>query len=87
LTTSSLLGVGRIADRPVVRDGRIEVRPMLNLMISIDHRQLDGLVAYRLLRDVCRALESPDKLLDEQDRALLTSSGRALTQGRMDGQP
>jgi pyruvate/2-oxoglutarate dehydrogenase complex dihydrolipoamide acyltransferase (E2) component len=51
--------------RPIVVDeqDRVEVRPMLALTLSADHRVIDGIVAARFLSDLATALESPDLLL------------------------
>ena len=43
--------VGRIADRAVVRDGVVVVRPMLPLTLSFDHAVIDGAPAARFTRD------------------------------------
>ncbi|MGO4842750.1 2-oxo acid dehydrogenase subunit E2, partial [Rhizobiaceae sp. 2RAB30] len=44
---SALLGIGRIADEPVVRDGAIVIRPMMMMSLTFDHRLIDGAVAGR----------------------------------------
>jgi pyruvate dehydrogenase E2 component (dihydrolipoamide acetyltransferase) len=61
----AILAVGSIVRRPVVVDDqdRVEVRPMLALTLSADHRIVDGIVAARFLSDLVAALESPDLLL------------------------
>ena len=56
---SAILGVHRATDRPVVRDGQIVVRKMMNLSITFDHRILDGMTAARFILDVVRLLEHP----------------------------
>ena len=53
-----ILGLYRIADRPVVRDGAVVARPMGNLSITFDHRFLDGMVAAAFLQAVIAQLES-----------------------------
>ncbi len=53
-----ILGLYRIADRPVARDGAVVVRPMGNLSITFDHRYLDGMIAAAFLQDVIAQLES-----------------------------
>jgi pyruvate dehydrogenase E2 component (dihydrolipoamide acetyltransferase) len=62
---SAILAVGSIVRRPVVVDkqDRVEVRPMLSLTLSADHRVVDGIVAAQFLSDLVAALESPDLLL------------------------
>src|ERR671919_2890331 len=59
---AAILGTGRIADRAVVIDGQVEVRPTLTLALSFDHRVLDGADADRAMTDLTRLLESPFRL-------------------------
>lgn len=54
-----ILGVHRATDRPVVRDGQIVVRKMMNLSITFDHRVMDGMTAAKFALDVVRLLEHP----------------------------
>jgi pyruvate dehydrogenase E2 component (dihydrolipoamide acetyltransferase) len=56
---TGILGVHRAIDRPVVRDGQIVIRKMMNLSITFDHRVLDGMTAARFVLDVVRLLEHP----------------------------
>jgi len=58
----AILGVHKIVDRPVVRDGQIVVRPMMNAAIGFDHRVVDGELAVKFLRRVCELLEKPELL-------------------------
>ncbi len=60
---AAILAVGRIADRAVVRDGEIVIRPMMNLTISIDHRILDGVIAATFLQSLKNYIENPVNLL------------------------
>jgi len=60
---ASILGVGRIADTPVVIDGGIAVRKMMSVVLSIDHRVVDGAAAAVFLQAVKVALESPRERL------------------------
>ena len=60
---AAILTVGRIADRAVVRDGAIVIRPMMNLTISIDHRILDGVIAATFLQSLKNYIENPVNLL------------------------
>ncbi len=55
----AILGVTAIRERPVVRDGEIVVRHMMNLSLSCDHRVVDGAVAALFMRDLVRLLEDP----------------------------
>jgi pyruvate/2-oxoglutarate dehydrogenase complex dihydrolipoamide acyltransferase (E2) component len=56
---SAILGVHRATERPVVRNGQIVIRKMMNLSITFDHRILDGMTAARFVLDVVRLLEHP----------------------------
>ena len=58
----AILGVHKIAERPVARDGQVVVRPMINLAIGFDHRVVDGELAVKFLRRVCELLERPELL-------------------------
>ena len=60
---AAILAVSRIADRAVVRDGEIVIRPMMNLTISIDHRILDGVIAATFLQSLKNYIENPVNLL------------------------
>ncbi|MGO3373845.1 dihydrolipoamide acetyltransferase family protein [Brochothrix thermosphacta] len=55
---AAILQVESIVKRPVVKDGMIAVRDMVNLCLSIDHRVLDGLVAGRFLQEVKNNVEA-----------------------------
>lgn len=61
----AILGLGRIQEKPVVVEGRIEVRKMLPLSLSFDHRVVDGAEAARFLNTVIDHLEDPDLILLE----------------------
>ena len=54
----AILGLHRIADRPVVRDGEIVVRRMGNVSVTFDHRAVDGVVAAAFCLDVIDRLQS-----------------------------
>lgn len=56
----AILGVHKIAPRPVVRSGRIVIREIMHLSLSQDHRVVDGAVGARFLQDVIARLESPE---------------------------
>ncbi len=60
---SAVLGLHRIEDRPVVRDGQIVPRPMMYLALSYDHRLIDGREAVTFLKTVKEAIEDPTRLL------------------------
>jgi pyruvate dehydrogenase E2 component (dihydrolipoamide acetyltransferase) len=55
----AILAVGAIEDQPVVVEGDLEIRPMMSLTLTCDHRALDGAVAAEFLRTVRSLLEEP----------------------------
>ncbi len=57
---AAILGVHKAADRPVVRDGAIVVRRMMNLSVTFDHRILDGMTAAKFILGVIEKLEQPE---------------------------
>lgn len=66
---TAILGVGRIIDRPVVSNGEIEIRPMMYLSLSFDHRAIDGAQAVRFVQRLARILQDPSStLVDESTR-------------------
>jgi 2-oxoglutarate dehydrogenase E2 component (dihydrolipoamide succinyltransferase) len=60
---SAVLGLHRIEDRPVVRDGQIVIRPMMYIALSYDHRLIDGREAVTALKTIKEAIEEPTRLL------------------------
>mgnify|MGYP002544309521 CR=1 FL=1 len=54
-----ILAVGAMTDTPVVRDGQIVVRPMMNLVLTYDHRVIDGAPAAQFLSRLKELLENP----------------------------
>src|SRR5262245_50931414 len=62
---SGILGMHRIEDRAVVRNGEIVVRPMMNLALSYDHRIVDGKDAVTFLVRVKECLEDPQRFVLE----------------------
>jgi 2-oxoglutarate dehydrogenase E2 component (dihydrolipoamide succinyltransferase) len=60
---SGILGMHRIEERPVVRDGQIVARPMMYLALSYDHRVVDGKEAVTFLVHVKEAIEDPKRLV------------------------
>ena len=60
---SAVLGLHRIEDRAVVRDGQVVVRPMMYVALSYDHRLIDGREAVTFLKIVKEAIEDPTRLL------------------------
>jgi 2-oxoglutarate dehydrogenase E2 component (dihydrolipoamide succinyltransferase) len=60
---SGILGMHKIQDRPVVVAGKIEIRPMMYLALTYDHRIVDGKEAVTFLVRVKEALEEPARLV------------------------
>ena len=60
---SAVLGMHRIEERPVARDGQVVIRPMMYLALSYDHRLIDGREAVTFLVRVKEAIEDPTRLL------------------------
>ena len=60
---SGILGMHRIEQRPVARDGQVVIRPMMYLALSYDHRIVDGREAVTFLVKVKEGLEDPERLL------------------------
>ena len=59
---SAVLGMHNIIERPVVVDGKVEVRPIMYLALSYDHRIIDGKEAVSFLKIVKESLEQPKRL-------------------------
>ena len=60
---SAVLGLHRIEDRPVVRNGEIVIRPMMYIALSYDHRLIDGREAVTALKIIKDAIEDPTRML------------------------
>jgi 2-oxoglutarate dehydrogenase E2 component (dihydrolipoamide succinyltransferase) len=60
---SGILGMHKIQERPMVMGGKIEIRPMMYLALSYDHRLVDGREAVTFLVRVKEALEDPQRLI------------------------
>jgi len=60
----AILGVGRMRDKPVVKNGQVTIRKMLALSLSFDHRIIDGAEAARFMNDIIKMLENPKMLAD-----------------------
>lgn len=61
----AILGIGRIAEKPVVKDGEIVAAPVLALSLSFDHRIIDGATSQNALNHIKRLLNDPELLLME----------------------
>ncbi len=64
---SAILGMHNIVDRPVAVDGKVEIRPVMFVALSYDHRVIDGRESVGFLVAVKEALENPEELLMDND--------------------
>lgn len=62
---SGILGMHNIVERPVAIDGEVEIRPMMYLALSYDHRIIDGREAVSFLKLLAELLEQPSRILLE----------------------
>ncbi|HJN60350.1 MAG TPA: 2-oxo acid dehydrogenase subunit E2, partial [Alphaproteobacteria bacterium] len=60
---SGILGMHKIQQRPIVVDGQMEIRPMMYLALSYDHRLIDGSQAVTFLMRIKECIEAPERLL------------------------
>jgi 2-oxoglutarate dehydrogenase E2 component (dihydrolipoamide succinyltransferase) len=60
---SAILGMHNIVDRPVAIDGKVEIRPMMYLALSYDHRIIDGKESVSFLVKVKEMIENPSKMI------------------------
>lgn len=60
---AAILGIGRIVEKPIARDGAVVVRPMVTLSLSFDHRIVDGAPAGRFLQRIKQLVERPMALV------------------------
>ncbi|MFZ9699986.1 MAG: 2-oxoglutarate dehydrogenase complex dihydrolipoyllysine-residue succinyltransferase [Flavobacteriales bacterium] len=59
----AILGMHKIQDRPVAVNGKVEIRPMMYLALSYDHRIIDGKESVSFLVHVKESLENPERML------------------------
>ena len=64
---SAILGMHKIQDRPMAINGKVEIRPMMYLALSYDHRIIDGRESVSFLVRVKELLEKPEQLLFGKD--------------------
>ena len=64
---SGILGMHNIVDRPVAIDGHVEIRPMMYVALSYDHRIVDGKESVGFLVAIKEAVENPEELLMDND--------------------
>src|SRR5699024_8701578 len=62
---AAILGIGRIAEKPIVRDGEIVIAPVLAVSLSFDHRIVDGATAQHALNQIKRLLNDPQLIMME----------------------
>lgn len=76
--TTATFGVGVVEDRPVAKDGKVEIRPILSVVLNFDHRVVDGAPCARFMQDVIKLLNGglEEYVREELDRL----SGMAQTQ-------
>ncbi len=55
--STSTFGIGEVEYRPVVRDGKVVIRPMMTITLNFDHRMIDGAPAARFLHDIRGLME------------------------------
>jgi 2-oxoglutarate dehydrogenase E2 component (dihydrolipoamide succinyltransferase) len=60
---SGILGIHKTQDRPVAIGGKVEIRPMMYIALSYDHRIIDGKEAVTFLIKIKEAMENPERLL------------------------
>lgn len=60
-----ILGIGRIQEKPIARNGEVVVAPVLALSLSFDHRLLDGATAQLALNQIKRVLQDPELIMME----------------------
>ena len=53
----------KIQERPMAVNGQVEIRPMMYLALSYDHRIVDGQGAVTFLKTICELVEDPAKIL------------------------
>ena len=81
---SGILGMHNIIQRPIAVDGEIEIRPMMYLALSYDHRIIDGNQSVGFLIAVKEGVEDPENILMDGNCLLYTSpSPRDLSTSRM----
>lgn len=59
----AIIGVNKIAERPVIVEGMVAVRKIMNLSSSFDHRIIDGFEAAAFIAEVRKVLESPSRVV------------------------
>lgn len=60
----AILGINKIAEKPVVRNKEIVIRPMMNLSLTTDHSLVDGALSAKFLKEIVDIIENPYLLID-----------------------
>jgi pyruvate dehydrogenase E2 component (dihydrolipoamide acetyltransferase) len=60
---AGILSIGKIFDKPVARNGAIVIRPIVEIILAIDHRIVDGALGAQCLQDFKNSLEDPNLLI------------------------
>jgi pyruvate dehydrogenase E2 component (dihydrolipoamide acetyltransferase) len=71
--------LGAVKDKPVVINGKVEVRPQCNLIMTIDHRFLDGQHGTKILKRTQELIENPEILLQIEQEAAAAPAAPAAT--------
>lgn len=62
---AAILGIGRIADKPIARNGEVVVAPVLALSLTFDHRIIDGVTGQEAMNQIKRLLHDPQLIMME----------------------
>lgn len=68
LTTTSLMGIGMVRERPAVVDGKVVPRKSVYIAVPVDHRVVDGKVPMLFVMEVIRLMENPRLLIEKEER-------------------
>jgi len=75
LTTTALMGIGQVRERPAVVDGRVVPRKSVYIAVPVDHRVVDGKVPMLFVYEVIRLMENPHLLVEN---TVLQETARAV---------
>src|SRR5699024_8944581 len=64
---AAIFGIGRIADKPIARNGEGVIAPVFALSLSFDHRCVDGVTAQEALNQIKRLLHDPQLIMMEAE--------------------
>lgn len=78
---SAVLAVGTIIDKPVVVDGQILIRPMMNISLSYDHRIIDGAEAAKFMQTLQSFIENPVTILQGREAIKVKDRTRLIVIG------